>query len=122
MQDYLDRVPDFYTPVVITGEQTVTERPDIVKALLEGLSRGYTFSAQHPDEAAEILLKASPELDRELVIESQRWLSPYYIAEAPRWGEQKESVWRDYSGWMVEQGIVSSPIAVEDAFTNQFLP
>jgi ABC-type nitrate/sulfonate/bicarbonate transport system substrate-binding protein len=63
-----------------------------------------------------------PELDRELVIESQRWLSPYYIAEAPRWGEQEESVWRDYSDWMVEQGIVSSPIVVEDAFTNKFLP
>jgi ABC-type nitrate/sulfonate/bicarbonate transport system substrate-binding protein len=122
MQDYLDRVPDFYTPVVITSEQTVAGRPDVVEALLEALSRGYMFSAQHPDEAAEILLKAVPELDRELVIESQRWLSPYYIAEAPRWGEQKESVWRDYSDWMVEQGMVSGPIVAEDAFTNRFLP
>ncbi len=63
-----------------------------------------------------------PELDSALVKESQRWLSDYYIAEAPRWGEQKESVWQDYADWMVENGVVTTPIAPEDAFTNRFLP
>jgi ABC-type nitrate/sulfonate/bicarbonate transport system substrate-binding protein len=122
MKDYVDCVPDFYTPVVITSESTVANRPEIVKALLEALSRGYTYAAEHPDEAADILLAAVPELDSTLVKESQRWLSDYYIAEAPRWGEQKESVWQDYADWMVENDIVRTPIAVEDAFTNQFLP
>ena len=64
----------------------------------------------NPDEAAEILLRAVPELDRTLVLESQRWVSAYYIAEAPRWGEQKESVWRDYADWMVENGVITTPI------------
>jgi ABC-type nitrate/sulfonate/bicarbonate transport system substrate-binding protein len=122
MADYFDSVPDFYTPVVITSEAKIAERPDLVAAVLRALSRGYTFAAEHPDEAAEVLLSAVPELDRALAKASQRWLSDYYIAEASRWGEQKESVWRDYADWMVAQGIMTTPVAPEDAFTNRFLP
>ncbi len=122
MQDYFDCVPDFYTPVVIASEATIAERPEVVAALVAALSRGYTFAAEHPEEAADILLSAVPELDDALVKESQAWLSAYYIAEAPRWGEQKESVWQEYADWLVEQAVVSTPIAPEDAFTNRFLP
>ncbi len=122
MEDYFDCVPDFYTPVVIAGEDTIAARPELVEALLMALSRGYTFAAENPDEAAEILLGAVPELDAELVRESQRWLSAYYIAEAPRWGEQKESVWRDYAEWLAAHGVVVTAFDPADAFTNAFLP
>ena len=122
MKDYVDCVPDYYTPVVIASEATVADKPDVVKAVLEALSRGYTYAAEHPDEAADVLLAAAPELDSALVKESQRWLSAYYVAEAPRWGEQKESVWQDYADWMVENDIVTTSITIEDAFTNRFLP
>jgi ABC-type nitrate/sulfonate/bicarbonate transport system substrate-binding protein len=122
MQDYFDCVPDFYTPVVITSEAAIAAQPEMVEALLAALSRGYTFAAESPDEAADILLAAVPELDGTLVRESQRWLSSYHVAEAPRWGEQEESVWQDYADWMAENGILPSPIAAKDAFTNRFLP
>ena len=122
MQDYTDCVPDFYTPVVIASEATIAAKPELVEALLEALSRGYTFAAEHPDEAADILSRAVPELDSTLVQESQRWLSDYYIAEAPRWGQQEEAVWRDYADWMADNGILANGNVAEDAFTNQFLP
>jgi ABC-type nitrate/sulfonate/bicarbonate transport system substrate-binding protein len=122
MKDYFDRIPDYYTPVVIASEATIAAKPRLVQALLEALSRGYTFSAEHPAEAAEVLISAVPELDGKLVRESQRWIAGYYIAEAPRWGEQKESVWRDYADWMFENGVVAARVAPQDAFTNRFLP
>ncbi len=122
MEDYFDCVPDYYTPVVIASEDTIANRPEVVKAFMEALSRGYDFAIQNPGEAAEFLLAAAPELDTELVKASQDWLSEYYQADAPRWGEQKESVWQDYTDWMVEHGILSAPISAFDAFTNEFLP
>ena len=60
--------------------------------------------------------------DIELVKASQNWISDYYQADAPRWGEQKESVWQDYADWMVENGILQTSISGKDAFTNEFLP
>ncbi len=122
MSDYFDCVPDYYTPVVIVSENTISDRPEVVKALVKALSRGYDFAIENPGKAADILLAAAPELDAELVRASQDWLSRYYQADAPRWGEQKESVWQDYTDWMVEHGILASPISAADAFTNEFLP
>jgi len=122
MKDYFDTIPDYYTPVVITSENTIANKPEVVKAFLKALSRGYAFAIHNPGEAADILLTAVPELDPKLVKASQDWLSPYYQAEAPRWGEQKESVWQGYVDWMVKYGIMSDSISVSDAFTNKFLP
>ena len=122
MEDYFDCIPDYYTPVVIASEDTVANRAEVTGALMEALSRGYDFAIDNPGEAADLLLAAVPELDSDLVKASQDWLSQYYQADAPRWGEQKESVWQDYTDWMVEHGILSASISAVDAFTNQFLP
>jgi len=122
MEDYFDCIPDYYTPVVIASEDTIANRPEVVRALMKALSRGYDFATENPGKAADILLAAVPELDAELVKASQDWLSEYYKADAPRWGEQKESVWQEYADWMVEYGILSASISASDAFTNEFLP
>ena len=122
MEDYFNCVPDYYTPVVIASEDTIANEPEVIKAIMGALSRGYDFAIQNPSEAAELLLAAVPELDTELVKASQDWISKYYQAGAPRWGEQKESVWQDYTDWMVKHGILSTSISASDAFTNEFLP
>ena len=86
MKDYLNSVPDFYTPVVIASESTIANKPETVKKVLKALSRGYTFAAEHPDEAADILLAAVPELDSTLVKESQKWLSELLHRRGPALG------------------------------------
>jgi ABC-type nitrate/sulfonate/bicarbonate transport system substrate-binding protein len=113
MEDYFDCIPDYYTPIVIASEDTIANKPQVVKAFIEALSRGYDFATENSSEAAKLLLAAVPELNTELVRASQDWLSKYYRADAPRWGEQKKSVWQDYTDWMVDAA---------NAFTNEFLP
>lgn len=115
-------IPDYYTPVLIASEQTIDERPDLVRRFLHATSRGYTFAIENPDAAADILLEAVPELDADLVRASQRYLAQEYQADAPRWGEQKVEVWRDYAAWMVERELLPRMIEPEAAFTNEFLP
>lgn len=122
MEDYFDCIPDYYTPVIIASENTITGKPETASALLEALSKGYTWAAEHPGEAAEILVAAVPELDIELVKASQSWISDYYIADASHWGEQKQSVWQDYTKWMLDHGVIEKSIDVNAAFTNEFLP
>jgi len=122
MKDWFDCIPDYYTPVVITSEDTIEKKPGTVKAFVKALSQGYEFAVDNPDEAADLLVAAVPELDVELVKASQNWISQYYQADAPRWGEQKESIWQRYSDWMVENGILQTSISGKDAFTNEFLP
>ncbi|MCZ7543838.1 MAG: ABC transporter substrate-binding protein [Anaerolineae bacterium] len=122
LQDYLDCVPDYYTPILITGEAMIEERPDAVRAFVEAASRGYMWAIAHPDEAADILLEAAPELDEELVRQSQAWLTDQYQADAPRWGEQALEVWEGFTAFLVENGVLETPVDNEAAFTNAFLP
>ncbi|MGH2619961.1 MAG: ABC transporter substrate-binding protein [Anaerolineales bacterium] len=122
MNDWLDCIPDYYTPVLIAKDTTLSERPEVVRAFLAAVSRGYDFAIQGPEEAAGILLQAAPELDPALVLASQAWLSARYQAEAPRWGEQRLEVWQEYSIWMVAHGILATAIDASAAFTNDFLP
>ncbi len=122
MEEWFDCIPDYYTPVFIASETTIRERPQVVRAFLEATERGYRYAIDNPDQAADILLEAVPELNEDLVHRSQSWLSPRYQADAPRWGEQDLQVWQAYSAWMVEHGILAVSIQAEDAFTNKYLP
>ncbi|NTW04745.1 MAG: ABC transporter substrate-binding protein [Peptococcaceae bacterium] len=118
----LDSALDYYTPLIFTSEKTIAGNPDLVKHFLAAASRGYEFSAENPDQAADILIKQVPELDPNLVKRSQKWLSPRYIDDASRWGEQKEEVWQKYADWMESHGLLPQKIEIKAAFTNGYLP
>ena len=122
MADWLDCIPDYYTPVFISSETVIRDRPEIVRSFLTAVSRGYQFAIKDPETAAQILLQAVPELDEGLVYASQAWISKVYQADAPRWGEQRIALWEAYTQWMVTNGIILEPIEANAAMTNEFLP
>lgn len=119
-----DVVPalDFYTPVIIANENLLKDRPELAEKFLKATSKGYNFSIDKPEEAGKILLKYVPELDPEMVVESQKYLAKEYKAEAPRWGEMKSEMWENYGNWMFDNNLLESKLKVDEAFTNEFLP
>ena len=121
LTDYSDQL-DYYTPVISTNEKMIEKDKQTVKAFMAAVSKGYEFAIAKPAEAADILLKAVPDLDEELVKKSQEWLASRYQDDAPRWGEQKHEFWKNYTNWMVKNDLLEKEIKVEDAFTNEFLP
>ena len=118
----IDPVFDYYTPVLISGNEFLEEKPDIAKAFLAAIAKGYEFAMEHPDEAAEILCKANPELDKELVKASQKYLADKYQADAEKWGYIDETRWNNFYNWLNEQDLVDSDIPENTGFTNEYLP
>ena len=121
LTDYSDKL-DYYTPVITTNEKMIEENADTVTAFMAAVSKGYQHAIDNHEDAADILIKAVPDLDPELVKRSQEWLATRYQDDAPRWGEQKLEVWKNYSDWMFEKGLLEKEVDVEKAFTNEFLP
>ena len=115
-------VLDFYTPVIISSEKMLKENPELAKKFMRACSKGYQFAIENPEEAAELLLKSEPDLDRNLVMASQKYLANEYQADAPRWGEMKEAVWENYADFMYENKLIDKNINPDKAFTNQYLP
>ncbi len=121
LTDYSEKL-DYYTPVLTTSENMINNDPETVRAFVNAASKGYEFAIDNPSDAADVLIKAAPELDAELVKKSQEWLATKYKDDADQWGEQSLEVWENYASWMLENGLLESELVAEKAFTNEFLP
>jgi ABC-type nitrate/sulfonate/bicarbonate transport system substrate-binding protein len=117
----IDSVLDFYTPVLAVNTGWAQANSASAKKFLAAVSRGYNFAIENHEEAAEILLKYAPELDRELVMRSQKYLQTRYKGDAEHWGEINPQRWGGFYRWMFEQGLLETNIG-EQGFTNEYLP
>lgn len=115
-------IPDWYTPVIIASENTLKERPDLVRRFLTATARGYDLAIANPDQAAALLLKSAPELDKNLVTASARYHAPKYAAKGKAWGVQEANVWTDFTAFLRKSGLLEKDVPANAAFTNDFLP
>lgn len=126
-------VPDYYSPVIITSEKTIKNKPDLVRNFLAATEKGYTYAASNPDDAAKLLIAGAPKGtfdDEGLVTASQQYLSPRYAEGSKCWGQQTLEKWTNYPKFMFEHlaildangnPITSAPNYAA-AFTNEYLP
>jgi len=117
----IDSTLDFYTPVIAANAAWAAANSATAKKFLSAVSKGYNYAIQNPKEAAEILLKHAPELDRALVTRSQEYLATRYQGDAKRWGEIDPQRWGGFYRWMFEEGLLEKNIGT-GGFTNDYLP
>ncbi|WP_020062768.1 ABC transporter substrate-binding protein [Bacillus sp. 123MFChir2] len=113
---------DYYSPVIITSEKHTKQDKDFVKKFMKATTDGYNFAIKEPQASADILIKNVPDINKELVQESQKWLSTKYQDDAKAWGVQKEEVWTNYMNFLYDNKVIKKKIDVKAAFTNEFLP
>lgn len=117
----IDKVFDYYTPVIIGNTDWLKKNPDTAKAFLKALRKGYEYCISNPQEAGDILLEAAPELDKELVEKSQEYLKDQYQAEASQWGVFDSERWNGFYNWLNENKLVDKNLAENQGFTNDYI-
>ncbi len=115
-------IPDWYTPLIATSEKMIRARPEVLKRFMAATSRGYQTAMRDPGAAADALMKASPELDRDLVQRSARYLASRYAEDPARWGHQDHRIWTRFVAFLRDAGLTDKAIDVDRAYTNRFLP
>ena len=118
----VDPVLDYYTPVIIANSDYIRENSDIAKGFLRAVSKGYEYCIDNPCEAAEILLQEVPELDRDITIKSQKWVSKQYKFDSPKWGYIDSERWNRFYKWLYYNSLITSEIGDDFGFTNSYLP
>ena len=116
----IDSVFDYYTPVIIANDDVIKQDADMVQAFVDATRRGYEDCIADPEGAAEILLKAAPELEKELVVASQTYLAEQYQADAEAWGVIDQDRWDAFFVWVGDQGFADA-IEPGAGMTDQFL-
>lgn len=119
MVDYSSDL-NFHTPVITTNEDMINNNKDIVEKFMSAVQKGYNYAIENPAESAQILLKYAPELNEELVIASQAFISSIYKGEDVVWGMQSDAYWTDFTGWLVDNNILEE-VTVSEAYTNEFI-
>jgi len=112
---------DYYSPVIIGNTDWMSANPDTAKAFLEATKKGYELAISDPAKAADILCQQVPELDKNLVKESQEWLASQYKAEVSRWGYIDQTRWDAFYTWLSDNKL-SDAIPAGYGFTNDYLP
>ncbi|MEG0591123.1 MAG: ABC transporter substrate-binding protein [Lachnospiraceae bacterium] len=118
----LNPVFDYYTPVLIGNNDFLKKNPDTAKAFLNALKKGYEDAIEDPEGCADILIKADPTLDKELVLASQKWLAKEYKADVEQWGYIDPSRWNGFYNWLNENKLVESNLPENTGFSNDYLP
>ncbi|MGL5327754.1 MAG: ABC transporter substrate-binding protein [Peptostreptococcaceae bacterium] len=118
----LDERLNYYTPLIISNEKLLNENPELAKKFIKATSKGYEFASNEPEKSADMLLKHAPEIDKELAIESQKYLADKYKGDASYWGEMNDTVWNNYTEFLKEYKLIEKDLKASEAYTNEFLP
>ena len=118
----INPVFDYYTPVIIGNNDFLQENPETTTKFLTALRDGYEFSIANPQEAAEILCSAAPELDPELAAASQEYLANQYKADVERWGYIDPERWNAFYQWLNENDLAETELPMNAGFSNAYLP
>jgi NitT/TauT family transport system substrate-binding protein len=115
-------MPNFPGVILIARSDDVASGSPKLKKFLEVTQRGYTYAAEHPDDAAKLLLDYLPDAfpEPDLVTRSAEALPGYFLVSGTAWGVQNADDWHAYTKWFVDQGLITDandkPITSIDGF------
>lgn len=108
---------------LITNEKTIAENPDLVRAMVTALLKGLQDTIADPHEAYEIskkyvenLAEADESVQKEVLARSiELW-------KAERIGYSNVQAWENMHQLLLDMGLLTKPLDVNEAFTNEFVP
>lgn len=103
-------VPSYYELVLVASEETVANRADVVRTLVDTIGLGYAAAKVDPNAALEALKGASQDLDVSLESEALPMTLPLCFDAAGQWGVQDGQRWADYAGWMAAKGLIPADL------------
>jgi ABC-type nitrate/sulfonate/bicarbonate transport system substrate-binding protein len=92
-----------YEGLLLANESTVKDDPDLVRRFVRASEQGWRYAVEHPDEAAQILLKWAPKPSLEFQKLAVRAVGP--LVDTP----QAPVGWIDPSRWRQLMGTTYDP-------------
>jgi ABC-type nitrate/sulfonate/bicarbonate transport system substrate-binding protein len=110
-----------YPELVLTATRSsLRAHPDLARAVVRALVRGYGFTLRDPGAAAAALESRVPGLDSNLVAAQLSAELPAFAARDGRVGELNPTTLRAWAAWETRFGIVAKPPTVSTMFDPRF--
>jgi putative hydroxymethylpyrimidine transport system substrate-binding protein len=124
--DPVDRlgVPDYDELVLVANSDKLDDQRDDIRLFISAVSRGARAARSDPRAAATALLDANKDLRPKPTRESVRLTIPTFFPRksGQPFGYMDPVAWRNYGGWMVDNGVLKDLPDIDAALTNDLLP
>ena len=107
-------IPTYDELVFTAGEEVWKEKKELIRRFLDALDQGLAFTAQHPDEALELYLRAVPEASAEMEKRAFVRTLPYFAHDTSLDREQ----WRAFGRFALEYGMLDREVNMDDLIVH----
>ena len=107
LRDY--GIPYGYSPLLVTHQDLIMQEPDLLRAFVRAVERGWRFVHDHPDRTAELLHVhiSHPNFQNlAMVEESLAQLQPVILGNSRRWGLMDDDRWSAWIDWMLDTQVL----------------
>jgi len=115
--------------VYFTTEETIRTKPELVRSLLAGAKRGWTWTNSHRREAVGILAKVAPDASEDTLLAKLNATLDFVIkgrssstSSYPGVFAMAAEDWQATRDMLVRHGNLSPDVDVGTCFTNKFVP
>ena len=110
-----------YGDTLVASDTLVATQPDLILRFLRATLKGWTFAVENSGEIGAIVQKYNPSADASLEIEKMAASIPLVNTGEDQIGWMKPAIWSGMDKILQDQGVITSPLDVTQAYTMQFL-
>ncbi len=107
---------------VTTNEDTIQNRPDLVRRFARALLKGISDSIANPEEALQISVAAVPEAAKNIETSRAVLNASVELWKSPQPGASRVQDWQAMEQFMRAADFIHQDVNVNKSFTNEFLP
>ncbi len=120
-----DYVGEYGGTALITTEDMIEKRPELVREFVSATDKGFEFAIGHPEVVVDAFIASNPDAEEYREVEERFWgrlVNEVYKGYDSAFGALDMDRWQQTMETLLELGVIDQPVEVEDAFTTEFLP
>ena len=107
---------------LITNETTIANHPDLVRRMVQALRKGVADTLADPDVAYDLCKKFVEGLDQNNeALQKEVLMASLEFWKADQLGHSDPQAWNNMHDILLKMGLLSAPLNVNQAFSNEFL-
>lgn len=112
---------DMYPNLIITSEDLIANNPQLIQRFINASLHGLEKVVEDPEHAAQLTHERDEAIELEEALEGFLQSVPLIRPTGSRLGAMQAEMWTLTDDIMLQQGLLNAPIAVDTAYTMQFV-